>query len=611
MTPEIQKAVEAGKLTKAQGAKLALLVPGTYVLHKSWGFGKIASLDFSLAQTLIDFTNKKGHAMQLSYAADTLQPLAESHILARKAEQPDEIRAMVDTDPAGLVRVILESYGGKATGETITQALVPQPLSEAAFKKWWENTKKLLKRDPLISVPVKKSDPFELRGQALSHTEELLTALRAARTVKEQINAFDQIVKNLPEFSDQSVLAPLVQTADECGTKTVRLSPEAAMQLFLARDEIARTIGVQLAPEAITIAGMLRERFDMQLAELLAELPASKLKRIVLELPMAFEEKWVNKAIYLFMNGSSKVVPEAARLLIEQKKHEEFSFELDRAIREHNASSESIHWLLSERNGPLGELATVRALIASIAALERDQFKEKRERKLHDLLLSDQDLMPDILSAATVEEMRELMRKLLLTTVFEELNKRSLLGRIIRMFPELEGMVSGREDEKQEQLLVSWESLEKRKGEYDDLVNVKIPQNTKDIAIARSYGDLRENFEFKSAKEQQRVLMRRKSELERDLSRARGTDFAGVSGETVGLGTIVTVRDTVSGLEETYTILGAWDSKAEANIVSYLSALAQALIGKRVGDTVATSPEAGMRNFEIVAIRPYVKASVA
>src|SRR4030095_11237519 len=93
-------------------------------------------------------------------------------------------------------------------------------------------------------------------------------------------------------------------------------------------------------------------------------------------------------------------------------------------------------------------------------------------------------------------------------------------------------------------LIASWPSREARKEEYDDLVNKKIPQNRQDIQIARSYGDLRENFEYKSAKEQQRVLMRRKSELERDLARARGTDFADVAGDKVAIGTTVKLRRT-------------------------------------------------------------------
>src|SRR5207249_2508926 len=137
--------------------------------------------------------------------------------------------------------------------------------------------------------------------------------------------------------------------------------------------------------------------------------------------------------------------------------------------------------------------------------------------------------------------------KLVLTPVFEELNKRSLLGRIIRVYPELGAMVSGDSGEKQEALIVSWESLERRKAEFDELVIKKIPENTKEISIARSYGDLRENFEFKAAKEMQRVLMRRKSETERELSLARGTDFANPDTSAVAIGTIVTLKETTDG----------------------------------------------------------------
>ena len=90
-------------------------------------------------------------------------------------------------------------------------------------------------------------------------------------------------------------------------------------------------------------------------------------------------------------------------------------------------------------------------------------------------------------------------------------------------------------------------------------MNKKIPENSKEIGIARSYGDLRENFEFKAAKEMQAVLMRRKAELERDLQsrardRIRKPDLSQVS-----IGTVVTLRETNTSREETYTILGAWD----------------------------------------------------
>ena len=118
-------------------------------------------------------------------------------------------------------------------------------------------------------------------------------------------------------------------------------------------------------------------------------------------------------------------------------------------------------------------------------------------------------------------------------------------------------------EEKSEALIVSWSSLEKRKAEYEELVNKKIPENSKEIGVARSYGDLRENFEFKAAKEMQAVLMRRKSELEAALHRARGTAFENPDTTQVSIGTIVTLCDSDSGQEETYTVLGAWDGDPE------------------------------------------------
>ena len=164
-------------------------------------------------------------------------------------------------------------------------------------------------------------------------------------------------------------------------------------------------------------------------------------------------------------------------------------------------------------------------------------------------------------------------------------------------------MITGKaDDNRKNELIVSWASLATRKEEYDDLVNKKIPQNRQDIQIARSYGDLRENFEYKSAKEQQRILNRRKSELERDLSRARGTDFAGVTSEKVAIGTTVKLRRVNGTGEETYTVLGAWDTNPEKHIISYLSQMAQALIGHAVGDRVPVPTETGEHEVEVAKI---------
>jgi transcription elongation GreA/GreB family factor len=238
--------------------------------------------------------------------------------------------------------------------------------------------------------------------------------------------------------------------------------------------------------------------------------------------------------------------------------------------------------------------------------VERDQHRETtRGSRLRDLLIEDRELMSDMFAKGEVGVARDAMRRLMLTPVLDELTKRSLLARLVKIYPELESMITGGQAEQTAApLVVSWSSLEKRRAEYEELVSKKIPDNTKEIGIARSYGDLRENFEFKAAKQMQAVLMRQKTELESMLHRARGTSFENPDTSRVSIGTVVKVRDEESGKEETYTILGAWDGDPEHNIISYQAAIGQALLGHNVGDAVSIGSDGASQRFVILSIDP-------
>lgn len=608
MNSEIQKAVEAGKLTAAAGAALESLLPGTFVTHKSWGFGQIEALDFLVSQMTINFKGKKGHPMQLQYAAESLTVVVPEHILARKAADLSGVKAMARDDAAGLVRIVLNSFGGKASQDQIASVLVPEVFSEAEFKKWIESAKKALKNDGHFTIPSKKGLPFELREGPVCHADEYLAAFNNARQLKHQVAAVELIVKNIAEFNNAAAqINPVIIAVNDTARKSAKLHTTEALGLLLTRDELLEKCpGLQAGADAPSVTALLREE-DRQLSRLLGDLPAAKLKRALAALPAAFGDAWISRAIGLIQRGSIRVVTDTARLMQEKGANAELRAALARAISEHSISSETLAWLARDRHGEFAELADVRLLHAIIAALERELLSESRDKKLHDLLLNDKELLLDLLNDASPEELRETMRKLLLTPVFEELNKRSLLGRIIRVYPELQSMVSGESAEEQEALVVSWESLERRKAEYEDLVTRKIPENTKEISIARSYGDLRENFEYKAAKEMQRVLMRRQAETQRDLARARGTDFANPDTAQVSIGTIATLKSLKDGKTIVYTILGAWDSEPEKGIVSYLAAVAQALIGHKVGEQVALPTEEGDLQVEILGIAPFKK----
>ena len=84
MDAELEKLVESGKLTARAADQLEKLKPGTFCLHKSWGFGRVVEWNLLLNQIAIDFPGKKAHGMQLTYAAENLTVIPPEHFLAKK-----------------------------------------------------------------------------------------------------------------------------------------------------------------------------------------------------------------------------------------------------------------------------------------------------------------------------------------------------------------------------------------------------------------------------------------------------------------------------------------------------------------------------------------------
>jgi len=604
MDTELEKLVEAGKLTARAAEQLEQLKPGTFCLHKSWGFGRVSEWNLLLNQIVIDFAGKKSHPMQAQYAAENVTPLSAEHFLARKATDLASIKNLARENPAALVRNILESLDGKATAQQISEWLVGDVFTETEWKRWWESTKKGLKASGVFSVPAKKTDPIQIRGEGVSHADELLDAFNKARQPKEQIAALEQIIKSHQQFKEHQ-LQPVIATMENMTVRNQRMHPEFAFELIIARDDLLAGLpSLHSTHVGLTLSKLILEE-DERLVSVLAKLPAAKEKRILQALPSALGPAWTDRALYLMQESHGRMVAQIPRILNEAGKHDELRTMLERSIREHSATSEMLAWLCSERKG-WSELVTPELLGAIFAALEREQHNTAgRTGKLYRTLVEDRQLLGDIFRKCDVATARDWMRRLQLSHLFDELTKRSLLARLVKVYPELESMITGAQTQDETaSLIVSWSSLEKRRAEYEELVRTKIPENTKEIALARSYGDLSENFEFKAAKQMQSVLMRRKAELEQMLHNARGTSFENVDTSRVSIGTIVTLREAETNKEETYSILGAWDGDPDRHIISYQTAIGQALLGHEVGETISLSAEDGSAPFTIISIQP-------
>jgi len=602
----LEKLVESGKLTAKAADQLDKLKPGAFCLHKSWGFGRVADWNLLLNQIVIDFAGKKSHPMQLQYAADNLTVIPAEHFLARKASDLSSIKKLAKEDPPALMRNILESLDGQATVQEISDWLIGDLFTEAEWKRWWESTKKLLKSSGAFSIPAKKTEPIQLRGEGISHADELIASFNQARHPKEQIATLELIIKFHQQFKEpEKQLQPIVATIENAAARNQKLHPELAFELILGRDDLlARVPQLGTTHIGLTLVKLISDE-ESRLISILPKLPAAKEKRVLQALPAALGERWTTRALRLMQAAHGRMVAQIPHVFSEAGRHDELRTALERSVREHSATSEMLVWLCNERQ-EWRELITPELLAAILSAVDRDQSKTgARGSKLQRLLIEDRQLLGDIFAGSDISIARDALRRLQLTPLFDELTKRSLLARIVKLYPGLESMITGAQaEEKAAPLIVSWSSLEKRRAEHEELVKKKIPDNSKEIALARSYGDLKENFEFKAAKQMQAVLMRRKAELEQALDNARGTAFENPDTARVSIGTVVTLRDSDSGTEETYAILGAWDGDPERNIISYQTAIGQALLGHQPGEVVTLNTEHGTSKFEIISIEP-------
>lgn len=132
---------------------------------------------------------------------------------------------------------------------------------------------------------------------------------------------------------------------------------------------------------------------------------------------------------------------------------------------------------------------------------------------------------------------------------------------------------------------------------------VERPKNVRDIEEARAHGDLRENAEYHAAKEKQGFLEGRSREIEAVLAQAEVIDPSKLSGDRVVFGATVTLTDTDSGEEMTYSIVGDYEADIKLGRIAISAPVARAIIGKDKGDTVVVRTGKGTREYQISQVR--------
>jgi transcription elongation factor GreA len=153
-----------------------------------------------------------------------------------------------------------------------------------------------------------------------------------------------------------------------------------------------------------------------------------------------------------------------------------------------------------------------------------------------------------------------------------------------------------------DKLPITKQGFEKLKKDLETLRNVSIPENIRDIEVARAHGDLSENAEYAAAKERQSYLHGKLQELENNLASCNIIPLKGINSDKVVFGCYVIIADSEGGEEIKYQLVGPFESDINQNKISVTSPIGKALIGKKIDDEIIVKTPGGTRNFQIIDI---------
>lgn len=608
----VQALIDKNPKLKRDKDKLLALEPGFFCIHRSWGFGLIQAYDPDENRLIIDFEDKAGHSMDPAFCINTMEVLPPDHILSRSKTEAEEVKLMISKKPADVIFEILDKLPEKKGSNQDIERILKILLGDAKAKKWWTATKKHVAKDSRIGMPVRKADPYFIRDEPVNREDEVFDAYfktnaagRKLRLVEELIAAHD---------SNEGVkqhLSELIEDFSSFIAETHQLDLLERLHAAWVRDDaltiLERETNVEPLPDELVAQAPA-------LDELANELPGPYQSKLLELIERTHPDSWTKVILDLFKNSRGKFTTESINYLYTKASVDEIKDTLERWLVEQNLKGPVLIWIIKNRNSRkfstiIHDLINPRLFMSILYAIDYEALQTAGTRRvpLADLLSDDKELIGDLMAEADPETARDLANSLLMNQGFEELTKKSILARVIKLFPGVQSLVDTSSDQKEgDNLFVSEASFEARKKEYDSLVKEKIPENKKAIAVAREHGDLKENSEYKMARQDQTTLMARKGQLERDLAVAQITDFTEAPTEVVGIGSTVDVKSGSTGEKITYHILGAWDSDPKQNILSYKTPLAQQLLGKSANAVVEVEVAGNSETWTLNSISRYV-----
>ena len=525
-------------------------------------------------------------------AVSALEVLSAEHIWVLKRTLPkEELAQKIKGEPAWALRTIIRSFGNQADMKKIKAELVPDVLGAGEWSRWNTEARSILKKDSAFGNLPDKVDQFMVRDKPISFEEKTYNKFKAEKGFFERVKTMEDYIQGGRAEPDSDWFTEMFSYFTSFLKGYTAVSETVIGSWLLVQKIITfypfLSTGVQLTFEELF--GKIEN-----LEETFSRMEDPDLKKEFLVAVKKNIADWPSVFTRLFVMFPSKFIVDE---LVANAQWDVLGTMLSSVVSRYREQREAFVWVaknllrerwleerisISREKVFIGLIHLLDITFRDIANKQNASVDRKTNRQIQEFLFEEGRLLEFLMAA----DRDSITRLYTLVDDVKELDpslKIQLKHRIKEKFPDFHFLGEPGVEKVSLGLLVTRASFEKKQQDLKRVIDVEIPENSKEIGVAMSKGDLRENAEYKAALEKQEMLKVTASRLKEEVQQAQIFNENEVKTESISFGTRARLKNLKSSQIEEYVILGPWESNPSRNVISYLSPLGAALWAHKPG----------------------------
>jgi transcription elongation factor GreA len=518
--------------------------------------------------------------------------LSKNHIWVLKATwKKEKLREKVKGDPAWTLKTIIRSFDNSCDIKHVKAELVPSVLTASEWTTWSSKARDILKSDPSFGVNPENIDLFMVRDRPISVEEKLFNEFKAEKNFFDRVQTVRTFTSMKDAEPDSEYFAEMFNYFSGYLKSYTQVNENVVASYLLVKDLVSRYpylgAGMQF-----NFAELFDEIEDV--VAVFSALKDSRLKEEFLHHLRLFVPSWTDIYLKLFPYALLPSIVES----LKSEGHEEKLVALVQACFDnYREYREAVVWIFKnlkdepwfERTGLSYEkllITLVHVMDLTYREIEnhRDTTDNRKINKQVQTVLFKEGILDVFIDAADEDTITRIYTLVDDVKDLDPAIKMRLRNRIIDKRPSFKFYGVEEKTVVTRGLMVTSAKYQEKQKTLQHIMEVEVPANSKEIGFALSLGDLRENAEYKAAKERQEILNATVAKLKDEIERAQLFDPSTINASRVAFGTVVSLYNETESVDEQYTILGPWESDPDNNIISYLSPFGGTVLNKRVGD---------------------------